>query len=181
MKSLSNYRQTIWSDAHGFTLIELMVVVGMIGILVSIASTKYERYQRKARQTEAKIGLSSIYAFEKSFYAEYNAYHYAFDAIGYLPELNKRFYFQALTNDCAAGGAVAGFTGGGSIRCYNAYLTPFSQTAVLTGTCTNLSGAGYAADSQTFVSYFQGNLGAAADDVWTINQNKVLVNCSNGT
>ena len=62
-------------------------MVGIIGILVSISVPSYNRYQRKARQAEAKIALSSIYGLQKSFYAEYSAYALSFDAIGYAPEL----------------------------------------------------------------------------------------------
>src|SRR4051812_18447398 len=76
----------------GFTLIELMIVVGIIGILVSIAAPNFAKYQAKARQSEAKIALADIYTGEKSFYSEYSAYAGAFDAIGYAPEGARRFY-----------------------------------------------------------------------------------------
>jgi len=70
----------------GFTLIELMIVVGIIGILVSVSVPLYNKYQRKSRQAEAKIALGAIYALEKSFYSEYSAYGLGVDAIGYTPE-----------------------------------------------------------------------------------------------
>jgi type IV pilus assembly protein PilA len=182
MESLSTSRQTIWSDAHGFTLIELMVVVGIIGILVSIASTNFNKYQRKARQSEAKIGLSAIYAAEKSFYSEYNAYITGFDAIGYTPEGNKRFYIAAMTNDCVGGPGVTGYTGANAVACYTRVNQPYTITGTFTGTCAVYASSNYAVDSQVFIAYFHGNLGNATyDDLWTINQNKVLVNCSNGT
>ena len=58
----------------GFTLIELMIVVGIIGILVAIAAPNFSRYQSKARQSEAKIALAAVYGAEKSFYSEYSSY-----------------------------------------------------------------------------------------------------------
>lgn len=42
----------VLKNQEGFTLIELMIVVGIIGILVAIAAPNFSRYQSKARQSE---------------------------------------------------------------------------------------------------------------------------------
>lgn len=44
----------------------------------------------KINDSCAKLALSSIYAAEKSHHAEYNFYSDSFDAIGYVPEPEKR-------------------------------------------------------------------------------------------
>jgi type IV pilus assembly protein PilA len=54
----------------GFTLIELMIVVAIIGILAAIAIPNFMRYQAKAKQSEAKANLGSIYTSEITFRAE---------------------------------------------------------------------------------------------------------------
>ena len=48
-----------------------MVVVAIIGILASIAIPSYQKFQRKARQSEAKTMLASLYTAEIAFMAEH--------------------------------------------------------------------------------------------------------------
>jgi len=48
-------------NTNGFTLIELMIVVAIVGILASIAIPNYFNYVAKAQQAEAKANLGAIY------------------------------------------------------------------------------------------------------------------------
>lgn len=64
-------------SAHrGFTLIELMLVVAIIGIFVAIAMTSYNRFVEKARATQAVVDIGgivrSIYTFktEKGYFPD---------------------------------------------------------------------------------------------------------------
>ena len=55
---------------EGFTLIELMIVVAIIGILAAIAIPNFLLYQAKAKQTEARSNLASIYTSQISYNSE---------------------------------------------------------------------------------------------------------------
>lgn len=54
--------------ARGFTLIELMVVVAVVGILVAIAYPSFTEYLRKSRRTDGKRAvMEAAAAMEKHF------------------------------------------------------------------------------------------------------------------
>jgi type IV pilus assembly protein PilA len=74
------------SNESGFTLVELMIVVAIIGILAAIAIPNYQKYQSKTRQSEARIALSSIYTSLKSFQAEKSSFTGCLTQAGFQPE-----------------------------------------------------------------------------------------------
>lgn len=59
---------------EGFTLIELMIVVAIIGILAAIAIPNFLQYQMKSRQSEAKENLMAIKTSEVAFQGEQGCY-----------------------------------------------------------------------------------------------------------
>jgi type IV pilus assembly protein PilE len=58
----------------GFTLIELMMVVSIIGVLASISYPSYRMFLCRSRATEAKITLKGIYTHEDTYNTEYDTY-----------------------------------------------------------------------------------------------------------
>ena len=70
----------------GFSLVELMVVVAIIGILAAVAIPNYTKFQRRARAAEGKTMLSAIYDGEKSAFASYEGYSTNFAIMGFAPE-----------------------------------------------------------------------------------------------
>ena len=71
-------------NQKGFSLIELMVVVAIIGVLTSIAIPNYQKYQRKARQTEAKLILGGLYASNIAFNAEWGIFYIKLHTNGFF-------------------------------------------------------------------------------------------------
>ena len=59
---------------RGFTLIELMIVVVIIGILAALAIPQFMRTGAKSKQSEAKGVLKQIYTMQRAYFIEYDSY-----------------------------------------------------------------------------------------------------------
>ncbi len=121
----------IMKQRKGFTLIELMIVVAIIGILAAIAIPNFLRFQLKAKSSEGKTNLAAIRTAEQSYYSEFGIYVSAavspaatmlnlktdfsnamgdgkgFDRLGWEPE-GQVFFSYGVATDTASYTATAG-------------------------------------------------------------------------
>jgi prepilin-type N-terminal cleavage/methylation domain-containing protein len=58
--------------SRGFTLIELMIVVAIIGVLAAVAIPSFRNYQLSSKRTEAYANLSALAKAQKSYFAEFD-------------------------------------------------------------------------------------------------------------
>ena len=134
----------------GFTLIELMVVVGILGILATIATGSFLSYQSKAKQAEAKTNLASIGEMALSYKTEHDTYITNWNSIGWQPRLVTRYSYWY--NSLAAAG------------------TPTSPEVGI-----DYSDPGAVATADSFVAAAVGNIdNDAYTDQWLYNQNRIF-------
>lgn len=84
---------------RGFTLIELMIVVAIIGILAAVAIPAFMDYMKRSKKTEASLQLNKIGKNAKRVYAELSQY-----PSGTAQELPQK---PATGGCCGGGGVVA--------------------------------------------------------------------------
>ena len=75
----------------GFSLVELMIVVAIIGVLTAIAIPNFQAFQRRSRQSEAKSALTALYTAEQTFHSSWEVYTGSLQPAGWTPSGDYRY------------------------------------------------------------------------------------------
>jgi len=138
--------------SQGFTLIELIVVVAIIGILVAVSLPAYRRSTQKANRADAKITLTRLATLEERYYFRENNYTGNFadiisGATANQPVNSDSAYYSiavAVTGGAAATGWTMTATGQGT-QALDTDCKTFTLTSLGAKTATNSSNATSAA------------------------------------
>jgi len=140
----------------GFTLLELMIAVAVVGVLAAIAIPLLTSYQLRSKSAEAKTNLSAIRVLEEGYYSENQVYRSAnaeppaipgtvavnfdevnsdFGALGFVPQGNVYFSYGVAVSADSTGftaDAAADIDGDGFVQ-YWGYANPDSGGALVAG------------------------------------------------
>ena len=177
---------------EGFTLVELMVVVAILGILSAVAIPNFKKYQAKSKTSEAKLHLSAIYTAEQAFASDYDVYATCLTSMGYNPtdEAAQRYYMTGYTSGSDATGAAIAVTNGASCPNYAAANAQFpagkkignaAAIATLAGTglpTLTASETGFRAGAAGFIVGNFATVGTC--DTWSIDNLKRLIHIRPG-
>ena len=166
-------------NQKGFSLVELMVVVAIIGILAAIAIPNYQRFQRRAKQSEAKTLLGGIYTAERMFATEWGYGSHNLRQVGFSPD-GEVTYMAGFGQDAVLAGGVdpnntgpvTGYNGPPAVDvddydthrlCNTTALYTISNDGSGIGTCSIISG-GRDNIGSTTISMPTANVGSCVQD-----------------
>jgi len=147
------------SNIKGFSLVELMVAVGIVGVMSSVAVPKYQKYKVNATRAEAQSSLSSMYTLQQLYYTENDQYG-KFDGTTATQGPNNQISFPVNNNSK-----------------YNYKAEPYSK---IDGSATdpNFGNVFFKATAES-KKVLGSCVSAGVKDKWCINHDKVLINDKN--
>src|ERR1041384_8245781 len=74
MVSLSKVKSRLSANKQGFTIVELLIVIVVIGILAALVVTTYNGIQQKARDTERKTDINALHGQIEAYSAQNGKY-----------------------------------------------------------------------------------------------------------
>ena len=94
-------------NQKGFTLIELMIVVAIIGILAAVAIPQYQNFTKKSKSSEAKVILDAIITSQGAYYAEQDRVTGSLTNIGSPEGPGKYYIYDTIATNSTIAQATA--------------------------------------------------------------------------
>ena len=89
---MTMYRHPRLQSPDGFTLIELMIVVAILGVLVSVATVSYNHFVSKAKAVEGEIVVHEVERLESLYYVSNHTYTDSFTDLGFVMTGALKYY-----------------------------------------------------------------------------------------
>lgn len=181
---------------EGFTLVELLIVVAIIGLMATIGVPTFKKMVQKAKKSEAKVALGALFTVENAFFAEYGVFGSNVEQIGFTLDGSSatRIYHVgfggAACNDAskiAIRPVLANAKGSLLNAAFPSYYTS-TYVGVLETTAGGAPSSGcYAGsmgdDGSSFIAAANGNITSIPGgpvDQWSLNNDRTLVNQFDG-
>ncbi len=122
-------------DERGFTLIELMIVVLIIGVLIAIALPTFLGTRTRAQDRSTQAGIRNTFVAEKTYYADTQAYT---ETVGQITAIEPSLSMLVTGDTPAAVGSIY-------VHYHPAQVQVFVSAKSPSGTCfylTDVNGAG---------------------------------------
>ena len=145
----------------GFSLVELMIVLSIVGVIVTLALPRFHQLQYRARQAEAKTNLNSIYILQETYFSDNSSYG-RLDWIGFGVDFDG----SNLCDGSGSGRNDIGFklTDCSKVR-YVYQARPLNDPAFIAQARSDTGGGSKVCPGADEFS----------EDLWEIDQNKKLV------
>jgi prepilin-type N-terminal cleavage/methylation domain-containing protein len=89
-------RRPVLGDSRGFTLVEILIVIAIVGVLASVAVMGIQSFLDKAKMVEAELALQDIQRLEQSYFDEHSAYTNNLANLGFQTVRSLSYYSIAV-------------------------------------------------------------------------------------